>query len=225
MIRVILADPTVFSDREIDNVYSDPSFTSFLKKGKNEKVNKERAAAYLTVKEAYLLIFKAPFPTLFKDDHGRPYLSQDENTHINISISHTDGVVVCCIADDGERVGIDIEFERKIENEKKLIDRYLINVKQTLHKQLPRVEFYFLTPNNTELSSCHFSLLPLEKIDFCDEENDNFFVLWTKLEALVKADGRGFLAVSDKSIFESFRSSSFLFNFKGLKYYISLASI
>lgn len=91
-------------------------------------------------------------------DNGKPHLPDDCELHFNVS--HTDGLAV--FAFSRERVGIDVERQRPLEEALNLVER-------------------FFSPREYEL----FRALA------DDERPDAFFRAWTRKEAILKALGRG----------------------------------
>lgn len=110
--------------------------------------------------------------SVVRDCQGRPCLSGAGDA--DISISHSGDIVVCALSTGG-RIGIDIEHIRKIDTS----------------------EFRDFFPE---------SLLSAAGID-SDAFSGNgtgvedFFHAWTRLESVLKADGRGFASTFDDILF------------------------
>ncbi|NTU44043.1 MAG: 4'-phosphopantetheinyl transferase superfamily protein [Chlorobiaceae bacterium] len=97
-----------------------------------------------------------------RDRFGRPFLDMDECRGIDVSLSHTKGMVAVALSNAG-RVGVDVES----------VD----------HERVPRSDLAAYGLSAEEIGR-------LELMGVA-ERSEAFIELWTAREAVAKADGRG----------------------------------
>ena len=84
---------------------------SYIENGKNDEVRLERFTAYSTLFFALFELYGKKDVTLCRTDSGKPYLIENGNaSKIQISISHSDGLVSVALSDEGD-IGVDIQSE------------------------------------------------------------------------------------------------------------------
>jgi len=112
-----------------------------------------------------------------RDRFGRPCLSGMEG--VDISVSHSGEIVVCALSTRC-RIGIDIELIRPVD---------IGDFKRVFPESL----WKWLYPNG----ECHGS---------GDRADERFFHAWTRLESVIKADGRGLSAPLGEMVFSDFET-------------------
>ncbi|WP_050770651.1 4'-phosphopantetheinyl transferase family protein [Chlorobium ferrooxidans] len=112
-----------------------------------------------------------------RDSFGKPFLDMDECRGIDLSLSHTKGMVAVALSNAG-RVGVDVE--------------------EVDHEQVPRSDLAAYGLSAEERGR-------LESMGSA-ERSEAFIELWTAREAVAKADGRG-LSLPFSSILIDFSAS------------------
>ena len=174
---------------------------------KDEKISNE---SLLSLALSRIGIFKTP--KILRTEFGKPY-TEDNSLYFNIS--NTDSLSVCTVSFE-RNVGVDIERVREIKNREKLEKRLLLGLD------------FGVFPINDEH---RVEFLSIDKVGNITEEKFEkekatvgFFTSWTRLEALIKCDGRGFSAIkeTDKLNFVSL-TDSLSIKYKGREYILSVA--
>ncbi len=162
---------------------------------------------------------------------------------IHISISHTDSYAAAVISDEGE-VGIDIEQTASEDVAHRIDRRYLRNVSFNLHNIKNCVQFYILDASESgnpckiiELDRGVYGETDTSKSAASDSSvvitdtvgsdklaTARFEYRWTTLEAVLKADGRGFGAYPEiERIMPEYESASFNVVIGNDKLFLSVA--
>ncbi len=131
-----------------------------------------------------------PFLVQF-DEYGKPYTELGGS----FAISYSDGVIAVAISPEKISLGIDIEHERQGFDYAGLRRRFLEGISGSEPRGCPDVEYllYELDPD------CNLIAIDeQEKVNnslhFIDSSKRSFAAEWTLLEAVMKAEGRGFAA-------------------------------
>ena len=168
----------------------------------------ERVGAYLLLHRALKSVTGGEITEPIIREAGGRLRPSGSLSHISISLSHTDTLAACSISTDGKDVGVDIEREHEVKNKKKIYDRLLKNVNQNLQA---------LEEKTHTLSLCEGACAKVAE--------DGFFTRWTRLEAMLKADGGGFGSLCKiADIIPAAKAESFLIKYKGQSYYLSIAA-
>ena len=150
----------------------------YIENTQNASLKAERTLAYTILVVALKKFFGIENPKIERTKDGKPYIV-DSNIHFNIS--HSDGVVVICLSNDGE-VGVDIQSEIDPERAKRLEGRFFANL--DVKSQNLSVEYYL----------CHIcdGEATFESICPALADTESFTSKWTVAESLMKLYGRGF---------------------------------
>ncbi len=143
--------------------------------------------AYGMLEAAYREKFNTPPPKIAKTDLGKPFFTpaMDGDSRF-FNISHSRGYAAVLLTDMGE-CGVDIEPDADSRKMEKIKSRFL-------NKRLKPEEITAEISVRTEGFS---DGLAIEKYSFCDESLTLAVAEWTILEAVLKADGRGFSAFGE----------------------------
>ena len=235
MIYIIISDITSVSDSKCSFLVSSFPFLENLSKAtKNKQTRLQRMGAYLTLKGAYEKIFEREMPDIIRDENGKPrfvpYSFRDNSPLIPFSISHTDTLAAVAFADcETTSIGVDIERKSCIKKIRKISDRFLKNVNYDLLNQINEpvmIAFITLLDNGNigELNAVPMLLsiddngdkspgrveFSLTELDISQTKELNYYTRWTLTESALKADGRGFGAISEiNTAFSHSRSVSY----------------
>ena len=191
-----------------------------IAKTTNKRTALQRAGAYLTLYNTLRHFLDKDEIVLSKREGGKPcLLTKDKEKEINIriSLSHCDTLAAVSICDCCE-VGVDIEEKIDGEREKRLRERFFRNVSEVKCEEYPVYLMATLTENLTSI----FAEIPNDKLQRANA--DDFSAKWTRCEAAMKCDGRGFSAVDEiDDIIEASSIDSRCFKYRGKEYYISTA--
>ena len=213
MIDLIVVDLTEFKsslkDAEIDCTAKFEKTVDWanIKRGRDADTFYTRLSAYRALKLIIEKTHPSVTPYIVRNDHGKPELMNKKNEDYTplcpFSLSHTENVAVFAfLKSESERdpkkqkIGVDIERHKKHSRMKHINDKYLLNVNNTLQNDIENnvnVCFYALDKigkifnKNDGDGLCHDCNEPSETVEFFDK--------WTRLEALLKADGGGFASL------------------------------
>jgi len=134
-----------------------------------------------------------------KNEYGKPFL-KNAPSNLTFNISHTTGLIILGICENGERLGVDIE------NISRTMDMDVIMPTVFIEEEIKELQ---------ELS---------EK-----EQRSRFFDLWTLKESYMKAIGKGF-HLPPKTFSVSFQGDKYQFNenpqeLSSGKFYFQLSDI
>ena len=195
-------------------------------------------AAYMSLEVLYEVCFRERMPKIKRTEHGKPYF--DENPHcVHFSISHTETHAVALLTDEGE-CGVDIEEEVSSSRAATIERRFLSGIDFSLASFNTRPEIIAarlpsplgarelceLTPRMpvTELDRVAYQRGERELCELWITNGLEPISRWTLLEAVLKADGRGFAAYkSVGEIIPSCTARHYVFTDNGKSFYISLA--
>ena len=155
---------------------------SYIENSKNDEVRLERFTAYSTLFFALFELYEKKDLTLCRTDSGKPYLIENGNaSKIQISISHSDGLVAVALSDEGD-IGVDIQSEIDESRAERLEKRFFtdINIKEEIFPH--RLLYLDFSDNDTKL-------LEMEKPS---KPGASFTEKWTYCESLLKCEGGGF---------------------------------
>jgi 4'-phosphopantetheinyl transferase len=96
-----------------------------------------------------------------RSSYGKPELLHPQPHGVTFSLSHTDGLIAVALANAGRRVGVDVESSERA------------------------TQPHSLARNFQPLEVAHIAMMPP------DQQNNAFLRVWTRKEAVHKADGRG----------------------------------
>ena len=167
--------------------------------GRDGDHRSERVCAYLLLSAGYRESFGEPLPRIFWDEKGKPYLSAGGNTlPPAISISHSGGIVSCAmdLSGDISALGVDIEEHRELACRERIERRLLSHTFDARKKEVPIEILRARVEHGASGGVLSFDRLTVEPIGHDCPEDGRFFDKWTALEALLKADGGGFAAIS-----------------------------
>lgn len=150
----------------------------YVDKTKNEKAKRERIYAYSTLLLSLKKLFSIDNPIILKNENGKPYIL---GSKVYFNISHSDGVAVVAISDEGE-VGIDVQSPVCEEKEKRLCTRFLNNIE--IKNDCFSIS-YFLCENGE-----------LRKFTPELSTKNDFLSRWTFAEANIKCKGKTFSDIS-----------------------------
>lgn len=194
---------------------------------KPSEAQKHRAgslAARAALGALYSHITNRRMPEVLSDGNGKPYVCEN---NAFISISHTDSFAAAVLSDEGE-VGIDIEGECDPDKAGRIEARYLKNVNLDLLSVGNNVELFWL---KTDKNGSPCEIIPLAdaaKIaclsDTAEVGGARFEQRWTLLEAVLKADGRGFGAYPEiNTIATHCYATAYELEINGKRLYLSVA--
>lgn len=214
MINLIVADIKDFKDMlarckaDIDGF--EESFVKTLADaqikvdGKNKDLLYTRIAAYRVLELIYPMLYKNKYCGIMRDKEGKPHLKLEKTGNFTLppefSLSHSGDLVALGfyqndenITDRAFKIGVDIEEHREIQHEKNLELKYLKNVNNNLQNNIKiqeKLSFFTLSANGKSVKNIgELEDVQAERI----MHNEwNFFDKWTRFEATLKADGRGF---------------------------------
>lgn len=201
MIKIYLLD---FSGAEADGKHLS-ALPDFIKNTKNPALRREREFSYMLLFYAYgnFVSDSGAVPSIERDGNGRPYFSGEK---IDFNISHDKDFAAVVISDEG-RVGIDIQLRSKNVSQRlidKIFDIYnneitsdILNEYDSLNAQIEVLQY-------SEKEGIFKSRTDI----FAVEDSADFFSLWTFIEAISKADGRGL------SLFSKILSSEKMFSLR-----------
>ncbi len=214
MINLIVADIKDFKDMrarckaDIDGF--EESFVKTLTDaqistdGKSRDTLYTRLAAYRVLELVYPVLFGSKYCGIWRDKEGKPHL-KSENIGIHslppeFSLSHSGDLVALAFYKNCEdkkcnsyQIGVDIEVHRRIVHEKNIEQKYLKNVNDSLQnskKMQERLLFFALSADGKNIKNV--SEREIAVIKHVGHIDWVFFDKWTRLEATLKADGRGF---------------------------------
>ena len=176
------------------------SYKNYVSSAKNPKAKAEKLGASLLIYDFFKEKYDRLPPDLRKKENGKPFF---EDFPVEISISHTDSLVLCAFAEKKERrfsLGIDAEAVPPTEK----------------HPTLNRIakKYFEAEPLAAELFA------DISESEFCDL----FTLLWTKKESLVKMTGEGLSGMRSAFLPDAFQKSYAIYS-DSKKYYISLSMI
>lgn len=168
-------------------------------------------AAHRTLEIMYRSIFNERLPETERTPEGKPYLR--ENPHgVYFNVSHTDSYAAVLLTDEGE-CGVDIEAELPPARAERIDRRYLSGLDMsvdTLATQPQIIAARLPSPLDvTDLCElcavksqkkpdgmrCQSGEISLTELEISNELSA--VSRWTLLEAVLKADGRGFAAYKE----------------------------
>ena len=155
---------------------------SYIENSKNDEVRLERFTAYSTLFFALFELYGKKDLTLCRTDSGKPYLIENGNaSKIQISISHSDGLVAVAISDEGD-IGVDIQSEIDKSRAERLEKRFFtdINIKEEIF------------PHKLFMLSFTEENVKLEEFKNVEAKLDGFTAKWAYCESIMKCDGGGF---------------------------------
>ncbi len=129
--------------------------------GQNQQARCASLTAYGALKRLYRQYVRnprTPLPDIAYTSDGKPYFVDPQAAHLSFSLSHTKGISVAALSDQG-RVGVDAE--------------YLSHERHGLHMRLAHSRF--------------FAEEQLHLADNFHMQTRQILTLWTKKEALAKA--------------------------------------
>ena len=228
-----------------DNFLGSENLLKHIFLSENEKTMKRRYAAYFALKFAYKKLFGEEMQIEFSK-FGRPYIKGKSN--IDISISHGKKISLIAISCGEGKIGVDIEElidgsragrinkrflssiklpEKNISSEKiSLMFLNLASDGELLSEKFSSLSpLYISSDLSSEVGAGKFSLPRIETTDGEEKNNEEKTTReWTQLEALLKAEGRGFGAYSKISNISNLgKCSSYILNYEGDNSYISVA--
>lgn len=205
----------------------------------NEKIMKRRYAAYFALEFAYKKLFGEEMQIEFSE-FGRPCIQGKSD--IDISISHGKKISLIAISCGEGKIGVDIEelidgsraerINKRFLSSIKLPEKNISSEKISLmflnlacDGELLSEKFSSLSLLSSEKGAEKFSLPCIETTDGEEKNNEEKTTReWTQLEALLKAEGRGFGAYSEISNISNLgKCSSYILNYEGDNSYISVA--
>ena len=229
-----------------------PFMSKLIGDGKSDLVRRERIGSYLALKLTYEKLYGTSMPSLYKDSFGKVHFKENDecNTAPSFNISHSCGVCAIFFSDPDALAGVDIEKCDSSRACEKIEKRFLNNVNNYL--QIPRLDdqiIYYaeLSDDGERLDvfmpvlSDHKNRLDGASDCFTDTSTDvrghialpcsltmtvakeySFFKKWTATEALLKADGRGFSALSSlDEIARHSRLTSYQFRLRDDQFIVS----
>ena len=155
---------------------------SYIENSKNDEVRLERYTAYSTLFFALFELYGKKDLTLCRTDSGKPYLIENGNaSKIQISISHSDGLVAVALSDEGD-IGVDIQSEIDKSRAERLEKRFFtdINIKEEIFSH--KLFMLSFTEENVKL----------EEFKNAKAKFDGFTAKWAYCESIMKCDGGGF---------------------------------
>lgn len=171
---------------------------------KNEKLKTERFLVYEALINILLKeVSKEKIEKDFDFDvNGKPYL---KNSDIFFSVSHTQDMALIGVSKN--KIGVDIEKinDAKIESISKIVSKYAFGKSANKHNDIDNVNFCY--------DFCIKKDLQPKKVDFQElneMKKENPYLLWTRIESILKCDGCGFKNVSSIDEFSDLqRTQSF----------------
>ena len=184
MIKIYLLD---FNGAEADKNYLS-ALAPYVRETKNEKQKRERVFSYELLRRAYEDLFSEKMPEILRDENGRPYFSSGD---VDFNLSH-DGEMAALILSDEGRCGIDIQrtgarvSDRLIKKTEKKYEENKISDLIKNGGEIDRKIFIYTVSDNGEISPARN-----EAYEISESNSEDFFTLWTDIEAVSKADGGG----------------------------------
>ena len=185
MIKIYLLD---FSGADANRAYRTAlpsSIHSYIDKTGNDLLKRERFFSYLLLSYAYEKEFSRALPDIERDGYSRPYFAC---SCIDFNISH-DGEMAAAVLSDEGKVGIDIQLcqaevsERLIKKTEKIYSEKIDCIKKKSRELEAEIAILRYSEKG-EVTYCKGDIIaPLTETDF--------FLKWTQIEAISKADGRG----------------------------------
>ncbi len=188
----------------------------YIKKYPYEKGPAElgHEVAYELLDAVYREKFNTPPPKTKKSETGKPCFIQaraDKKCFFNIS--HSKGYAAVLLT-DGAECGVDIEPDADPKKMEKIKGRFL-------SEKLPTKA---IEENITVRTDGFSEGASIQKYSVSDTEALPPVALWTILEAVLKADGRGFAAFSErKRLAEGTKAATFVLNDGDKTVYLTVA--
>lgn len=125
---------------------------------------------------------------------GKPCLTlAGRGSDVKINLSHTEKMCAVAVSDEGD-VGVDIECEIPHDKAERLKKRLFSDIKICAENKISHIEYHlFEYSEQGEICEARGS----EKYLLEGVAEDDYTALWTMGEAMMKCDGRGFLAVGN----------------------------
>jgi len=158
---------------------------NYVSNTKSDKVRLERITAYSTLFYALFDLYGKRDLTLVRTELGKPYLLENnERSNINVSISHTNGLVAVALSDEYE-IGVDIEREIDADRAERLEKRFFGNI--NIKEENINEKIFLLNFNGNTVI--------FENIESNEADTMDFTSKWVYGESLLKCDGCGFLGL------------------------------
>lgn len=181
-------------------------------------------AAYLSL-EYFLKKCGKEMPNITRGENGKPEFVPCTERMPEFNVSHSKGVCLIAINSEktckGVKIGVDIEQNRHVLHQEGIQDRYLQNVNNYLQNtSLDNINLkvYSLSTQTLEPQelSGHATIAPVD--------GSGFFDRWCTMEAVLKADGRGFKSIKNfDALFRASKLSVFSLNLNSQIYTCALA--
>ncbi|MBO5312858.1 MAG: 4'-phosphopantetheinyl transferase superfamily protein [Clostridia bacterium] len=129
----------------------------------------EHSVAYSIIKALLKVFFGIVDPTIFYNENGKPYIKKEG---VYFSISHSDGLVACAVADSA--IGIDCERikERSIEDIEAFAERFFVDseLELLMNHNFDLKEFYKIwTGKEATIKKLGLNMSYIGKIDTTKE--------------------------------------------------------
>ena len=177
----------------------------------NDQLTPSSYAARRALNALYSVTYNEKMPRIKYAEGGKPYFA--DNPHgVYFNISHTDSYAVAVLTDEGE-CGIDIEGERDSVKAARIDKRYLLGIDMEMPPFATNPEILFDRLDTPIGGRDLCEMTAGNGYDMLDEIlypkkgrtlseypiNANLLPIarWTVLEAVLKADGRGFVAYKE----------------------------
>ena len=141
-----------------------PSLYSYLPNEERERIininnetrRKETLFSRFLLKKMYENVFKKTLPALVYNKFGKPFF---ENSEVDFSISHSEGIVCVAISEKG-KIGVDIQaFLYTLKKRENIEKRFLKNV------DFDNLNDYFITDINVWFNSINSFLANLRNVN------------------------------------------------------------
>ena len=189
-----------------------PELMDYISSAKNENHRAERLYAYSMLTLGLDRFFGVKDFKIVRSKDGKPSLVlPDQDKSIYISLSHSDGVAIAVLSDEGD-IGADIQSKIDPATEERLSKRFFSDTEITPARLEVR---YFLV--NESLDIKEITLKDVDwKLSFTDR--------WTACESIIKCDGRGFeIASSLPCLIENYLTEIKLFPIVKTEYSIAIS--
>ena len=172
--------------------------TERLLKIKNADVRSLSLCSRILLSKMYEERYNKKIPKICYTEKGKPYF---ENDTCCFSISHSDNFVVVAL-NENNSVGVDIQsFDNNLYVRERLEKRFLSKLPPNFREEYGEnsekeknheVNFEFFEVRQNE----KLEIVKKEDVHFLEntakDENENFLLRWTSLEAILKLSGGGF---------------------------------
>ena len=211
---------------EKTNVIDEAKLYSFLSDPLNKRVSEtksenrrlERLISYSFIS----FLIKSAYPCdekceLAFDTEGKPFL---KNSPLKVSISHSDGLIVIGVC-DGDICGFGVDIEKVNEKSNETAEKFLkkYGIGDILASECSASVFLALLDKDDVFKIA-------KKSEYSPKKSFDPIDNWTRLESLLKAEGKGFCALKNLPGINAVSSvSTFDVKKEDLRYSLSFAII